>query len=418
MKTNPFHLRVVAAVAIAFPVVVTAADNRLEQIPLQTSSGLILPGQPQADAEQGARTSARWDGPKREFRRKAWSKSLGRMEHPPVITVVHDNDSNERRRVDLSALKEATEASYEFVVESFKESNLSPILLGDDGWGLKFDQASLLDLRTNQFGFTRFSERDYFFEPVNGASLASPYGRTSHLVFAVGANRTRVFVDGELAGTFAGPGHVYSAADANLGFSEHFPDSSTRFDGKIHAFAAYNRALNEKEIRRQAAAALHSFATILGPAEGIKVTAGQSARLLAAAGSRKAAEVTVEFMVDGKKIGEATFAPFAFSWSDVPRGDHTVRALAVVNGKVVAESGSIIVTGLNPQVAQGVRVRKNTGKALTAAEAGALVLRGSNNLRDWDTLAVLRGIESMDKLSKIVNDVSKEYRFYQLFPDE
>ncbi len=340
------------------------------------------------------------------------------MAAPPQIVELADDGSDARRRVDLSVLKGSKAASYEFVVEAFQEGSLSPILLGDDHWGLKFDQASLLETRTNQFGFSHFGERDFFFEPVNGASLASPYGKVSHLVFSVGEERTRIYVDGELTGSFDGPGHVYSASDANLGFSARFPDSSTRFDGAIHAFAAYDRELGGGEVRDLARAALGAHVTLLGPADGISVAAGSSVGFLAAAGANRDGAVAVEFLVNGEKVGEATEPPFYFRWNKIPVGAHSVRAVARVNGEVVAESDAAIVTGLEPEMAFASRTRKYTGKALTGAEAGAFVLRGSNNLRDWDTLVVLRGIESMESLADTVNGASKRYRFYQLFPDE
>lgn len=412
MKTTQSPLCAAAAVCIALMSSGCASDESNDR-------GQTFAKQVSVVGWTPAEAEANGEGSKRGFQREVWRKAVKRMQRPPRVVELEEGGDEARRHVDLSALKGSKAASYEFVVEAGQEGSLSPMLLGDDRWGLKFDQASLLETRTNRFGFSHFGERDYFFEPENGASLRSPYGQVSHLVFSVGEEWTRVFVDGELAGSFDGPGHVYSAAAADLGFSSRFPDSSTKFGGTIQAFAAYDRELGGDEVRNLARAALGSHVTLLGPADGDALAAGSSIEFLAAAaGTDQDEEVAVEFQVNGETIGEATSAPFRFRWDKVPVGEHRVRAVVRVNGETVAESAVIAVTGGKPRRTLVSRGRRNTGKALTGAEAGAFVLRGSNNLREWDTLVVLRGIESMESLAKTVNGASKKYKFYQLFPDE
>ncbi len=418
MKTAPFSLCAAVAVVIVLVTSGYAADRSTAR-GQAAGVGQAVAKQVQVVALKPAEAELDRAGSKRGFQGKAWRKAVKRMKNPPRVVELELGGDEARRHVDLSTLKDSKAASYEFVVEAHQEGSLSPMLLGDDCWGLKFDQASLLETRTNQFGFSHFGERDFFFEPVNGASLASPYGQVSRLVFSVAEDRTRVYVDGELAGRFDGPGHVYSAAVADLGFSAHFPDSSTKFGGTIHAFAAYDRELGGDEVRNLARAALGSHVTLLGPANGDFVAAGRPVEFLAAsAGADQDDEVAVEFLLNGETSGEATSAPVRFRWDKIPVGKHRVRAVARVNGGVAAESVAIVVTGVEPRRTLVSRGRRNTGKALTGAEAGAFVLRGSNNLRDWDTLVVLRGIESMESLARTVDDASRKYKFYQLFPDE
>ena len=417
MKTTQTPLCAAAAVCIALMSSGCASDESNDR-GRDSDRGQTFVKQVSGVSPQPAEAEPKREGSKRGFQREVWRKAVKRMENPPRVVELEEGGDEARRHVDLSALKDSKAASYEFVVDAGLEGSLSPMLLGDDRWGLKFDQASLLETRTNRFGFSHFGERDYFFELENGASLRSPYGQVSHLVFSVGEEWTRVFVDGELAGSFDGPGHVYSAAAADLGFSSRFPDSSTKFGGTIQAFAAYDRELGGDEVRNLARAALGSHVTLLGPADGDALAAGSSIEFLAAAGRDQDEEVAVEFQVNGETIGEATSAPFRFRWDKVPVGEHRVRAVVRVNGETVAESAVIAVTGGEPRRTLVSRGRRNTGKALTGAEAGAFVLRGSNNLREWDTLVVLRGIESMESLAKTVNGASKKYKFYQLFPDE
>ncbi|MGN6510955.1 MAG: Ig-like domain-containing protein [Chitinophaga sp.] len=79
----------------------------------------------------------------------------------------------------------------------------------------------------------------------------------------------------------------------------------------------------------------------------------------------------VEFYADSVKIGEATAAPYSFSWQNAPDGIHTLTALAIdMNGDTAASTGVGIVTGglfpaADAYVRDGGSANPNFGTATT-----------------------------------------------------
>ena len=80
-------------------------------------------------------------------------------------------------------------------------------------------------------------------------------------------------------------------------------------------------------------------------------------QLTATASDTDGSVVRVEFYEDAVKLGEATNAPWSFTWANVPVGAHTLVAKARDNGLAVSVSSEITINVLPPPIGNGIGLR-------------------------------------------------------------
>ncbi|GAK85582.1 hypothetical protein JCM19238_3171 [Vibrio ponticus] len=155
--------------------------------------------------------------------------------------TTHDTElrGTQSATVDLSAL--SGDVSYEFLLHYPVDNFSSGGMLAESGNGaLRFEVWS----NTNTYGYTKFGTGDYRFTAVNGASVASVFGRVVHVVYTISGSTASLYIDGEYAGT-GGNAFLINGASSTLGNNDS--NAFTNND-VIHAFAAYNEALSADEI--------------------------------------------------------------------------------------------------------------------------------------------------------------------------
>ncbi len=108
--------------------------------------------------------------------------------------------------------------------------------------------------------------------------------------------------------------------------------------------------------------------SIASPADNTSFAAGAPVAISASVSGPVS---RVEFYADSVKIGEATAAPYSFSWQNAPDGIHTLTALAIdLNGDSATSTGVGIVTGglfpaADAYVRDGGSANTNFGAATT-----------------------------------------------------
>ena len=83
--------------------------------------------------------------------------------------------------------------------------------------------------------------------------------------------------------------------------------------------------------------------TLTSPTNNAFVLAPANVPLRATATDRDGTIALVEFFEGGNKIGEATNAPYSFTWLDTPAGQYTFRAVATDNSGLSATSTPVIL---------------------------------------------------------------------------
>lgn len=83
------------------------------------------------------------------------------------------------------------------------------------------------------------------------------------------------------------------------------------------------------------------YVTLTAPASGATFVAPTNLLLSATALSSTGTVTRVEFFESASKIGEATAAPYNYTWTNVPVGAHTLRAIATQLGGLTATSGPV-----------------------------------------------------------------------------
>ncbi|SNX49722.1 hypothetical protein VTH8203_03370 [Vibrio thalassae] len=174
-----------------------------------------------------------------------WQLGLSQLTHMPEFTYTEFVNTPRQIHFDLSNL--TGDVSYEFIVH-FAEDNSGRLeLLGlrnnaegiNTNWAIRFEQGA------GNMGATKFGEADYTFAPVNGESIASPYGDPVHLVVIGRNGKTEAWVNGVQVGEISANAILIDDANTPLGIN----DGNVQGDDGIYAFAAYNRALPVEEIQ-------------------------------------------------------------------------------------------------------------------------------------------------------------------------
>ncbi|MCS3795468.1 glycosyl hydrolase family 18 protein [Niastella sp. OAS944] len=83
---------------------------------------------------------------------------------------------------------------------------------------------------------------------------------------------------------------------------------------------------------------------ITSPANNATFTSPANVTITASASDADGSVTKVEFYNGGTKLGEATAAPYSYTWSNVANGTYTLTAKATDNGGAVSTSGAITIT--------------------------------------------------------------------------
>ena len=82
---------------------------------------------------------------------------------------------------------------------------------------------------------------------------------------------------------------------------------------------------------------------LTSPAGGTRATAPATLTLSADAADTDGTVIRVQFYADGALAGEATAAPFATEWSNVPPGHYTLTAVAIDNAGATSTSSPVVI---------------------------------------------------------------------------
>ncbi|HWN97206.1 MAG TPA: lamin tail domain-containing protein, partial [Methylomirabilota bacterium] len=96
---------------------------------------------------------------------------------------------------------------------------------------------------------------------------------------------------------------------------------------------------------------------LIAPTNGAMFMVPATFSLVATAADFDGIVVRVEFYEGDIKIGEATTAPFTFTWTNVSVGPHTIVAKARDNGLAVGTSSEVTITVTPPPVGSGIGLR-------------------------------------------------------------
>jgi hypothetical protein len=97
--------------------------------------------------------------------------------------------------------------------------------------------------------------------------------------------------------------------------------------------------------------------TILSPTNGASFTVPASIGFSASASDPDGTVLRVEYFEGDIKLGEATNAPWSFTWSNPAVGTHAIVAKARDNGLAVTSSSNVIVTVNPPPIGSGIGLR-------------------------------------------------------------
>lgn len=174
-----------------------------------------------------------------------WRLGLSELSQLPEFTHTQLVNTSRQVHFDLSGF--TGDVSYEFIAHFAQDISGRLELLGyrnnaegiNTNWAIRFEQGA------GKMGATKFGTADYTFDPVNGESIASPYGDPVHLVVIGRNGKTEAWVNGVHVGEISANAILIDDANTPLGINS----GSVQGDDGIYAFAAYDRALPMEEIQ-------------------------------------------------------------------------------------------------------------------------------------------------------------------------
>jgi predicted phosphodiesterase len=86
--------------------------------------------------------------------------------------------------------------------------------------------------------------------------------------------------------------------------------------------------------------------SLTSPANGVSIFAGGSVSIAATAADTDGSVTKVEFYAGVTKLGESVTAPFLFTWTSVPAGNHAITAVATDNDGGKTTSASVNVSAV------------------------------------------------------------------------
>ncbi|GAK85585.1 OmpA-like transmembrane domain protein [Vibrio ponticus] len=173
-----------------------------------------------------------------------WLENHAQLSIVPELVVTELITQPFEKTLDLSNL--SGEVSYEFIVKFTQNTANIGGLLGnrnnaqglDTHWQIRFEQGG------NNMGATLYGTADYTFAPVNGQSIASPYGSLAHVVIVGRGGQTEMWVNGVHVGSITQNAILINHPQTPLGIHS----GSLQAGDGIYAFAAHNQALSQNEI--------------------------------------------------------------------------------------------------------------------------------------------------------------------------
>ena len=148
-------------------------------------------------------------------------------------------------------------------------------------------------------------------------------------------------------------------------------------------------------------------ASITGPANGATFTAPASVTITATAGDTDGTVSLVEFFQGTTKIGQATTAPYSFSWTNVAAGAYNLTARATDNSGGITTSAVVAIT-VNPaaNVPPTASITAPTNGATFTAPASVTI-----NASAADTDGTVSLVEFFQGTTKIGQDTTAPYSF-------
>jgi len=188
-------------------------------------------------------------------------------------------------------------------------------------------------------------------------------------------NRVEFYADGVLLGQATSAPYSYSWSGATVG-------------SHVISAVAYDNAgasTTSAAVSITVATSVPNVAptvALTSPAAGQSFTQGSAIALAASASDSDGTVARVEFYADGVKLGQATSAPYSYSWSGATVGSHVLSAVAIDNGGASTTSAtiSISVSASVPNVAPTVALTSPTvGQGFTQGSAITLAANASDS---------------------------------------
>ena len=204
--------------------------------------------------------------------------------------------------------------------------------------------------------------------------------------------------------------HAWTNTTANIGqtFSGSFYlgcdpssllSSSRQFNGTLDEFAFYNRTLTGAQITQLLAASQTSVpgVALTVPASGANFGAPATINLSASVVTNGHAINSVQFYNGATLLGQATAAPYAYAWNNVPVGSYTLLAQVTYDSTGTQSSSPAFVTvnplPTTPQNLSVVAVASNEISVAWSAVANA---NGYTISRNGSLVATVNGTGWLD----------------------
>jgi hypothetical protein len=211
----------------------------------------------------------------------------------------------------------------------------SSVLVGGSTYALKLEQSG----DSSQVGYTWYSHTDY---PLN---YTTPVNSWVHLAFVETSAGVSLYTNGVLAASLA---NTASLNATTIGFG--LPQATTDYlDATLNDLRLYNQALTQEEISNIYAYGRISpipSVTLTSPTNGEFFTVGSNITLTASVVANAQNISAVQFFQGSTLLGQATTAPYIFTWTNPSAGNYSLTANVIYNGNTTASPAVGIYVGI------------------------------------------------------------------------
>ncbi|GAA5042709.1 hypothetical protein GCM10011506_45470 [Marivirga lumbricoides] len=177
--------------------------------------------------------------------------------------------------------------------------------------------------------------------------------------------KVEFLVNGTVAGTDTSAPYSFTVTDLADG-SYSISARATDNEGATATSTSVNVIIGESDN----AAPVVSITT---PVNNAKITEGSAINITASASDSDGSIISVQFLVDGSLVGEATSAPYTFIWNNAAVGNYTLTAVATDDEGASTTSSAVLVeveenTGSDCEVPAWDPAKAYNGGALVSYE--------------------------------------------------
>jgi sugar lactone lactonase YvrE len=206
----------------------------------------------------------------------------------------------------------------------------SSVLIGGSSYALKLEQSG----DSSHVGYTWYSHTDYELNYV------TPVNSWVHLAFVETTAGVSLYTNGVLAASLGNTNHLSATT---IGFG--LPAATTDFlDATLDDVRLYNQALTQQQVSNIYAygriTPLPSV-TLTSPTNGQSFGLAANITLNATVVTNAQSISAVQFYQGSTLLGQATTAPYMFTWNNVPAGNYSVTANVVYNGSSAVASPAV-----------------------------------------------------------------------------